>query len=436
MFGLIATTMVAVTGFLIARQMMAGDQKAAADADVAVYRDQLSEIDRDVERGLITAQEAETTRAEIGRRLIAAVDRQKSDPSSTPERSGRVGLFFVLIVLAALPAALYLGSDRLLVLAGFSPASVEELHEKTKFTVSLGEYDLPVSPVFGGLGNPELRDMPLGERDFASEKPTQEQYEARVAEENAAEEITPSPKDAELLRQLRQALSERPDDLTGYVLLARSEASLQRYGAAWRAQEKVVELRGEGAEAEDYTTLAELMIFAARGFISEPAETALDSALERDPSDRRARYYKGAALAQDGEPEQAMQMWTGLVAEGEADAQWKQTVWAQMRDLSRDTGVPLPPLAIPGPTSEDVQAAQDMTPEERQAMIRGMVNGLAERLASEGGTPDEWARLISALGVLGETDRARMIAEEAQVVFAENDDALAKISAALARVPQ
>jgi cytochrome c-type biogenesis protein CcmH len=58
-----------------------------------------------------------------------------------------------------------------------------------------------------------------------------------------------------------------------------------------------------------------------------------------------------------------------------------------------------------------------MTPEERMDMIRGMVAGLSDRLATEGGSPDEWARLIRAYGVLGETDRAAAIWAEAQQVF-------------------
>jgi len=57
-------------------------------------------------------------------------------------------------------------------------------------------------------------------------------------------------------------------------------------------------------------------------------------------------------------------------------------------------------------------------------MIRGMVNGLSERLATEGGTPQEWARLIRALGVLGETARASAIWNESKEAFASDPAAL------------
>jgi cytochrome c-type biogenesis protein CcmH len=74
--------------------------------------------------------------------------------------------------------------------------------------------------------------------------------------------------------------------------------------------------------------------------------------------------------------------------------------------------------AAPGPDAASLEAAQDMTPEERADMVRGMVEGLAARLASQGGPAEDWARLISALGVLGENDRALAILSEAEQVFA------------------
>ena len=77
-----------------------------------------------------------------------------------------------------------------------------------------------------------------------------------------------------------------------------------------------------------------------------------------------------------------------------------------------------------------MQAAGDMAPEDRQAMIEGMVAQLGDRLATEGGTAQEWAQLLTALGVLGRTDQARAIWTEAQGVFAADASALATIRAA------
>ncbi len=63
-----------------------------------------------------------------------------------------------------------------------------------------------------------------------------------------------------------------------------------------------------------------------------------------------------------------------------------------------------------------------MTPEDRMDMIRSMVDGLSDRLATDGGPPEDWARLINALGVLGDTEQAAAIWTEAQSVFADTPD--------------
>ena len=63
-------------------------------------------------------------------------------------------------------------------------------------------------------------------------------------------------------------------------------------------------------------------------------------------------------------------------------------------------------------------------------MIRGMVDRLSDRLNTEGGPATDWARLISSLGILGDTERAKTIYGEAQKVFAGHDADLATIRAA------
>ena len=75
-----------------------------------------------------------------------------------------------------------------------------------------------------------------------------------------------------------------------------------------------------------------------------------------------------------------------------------------------------------------------MSAEDRQEMIRSMVEGLAERLATEGGPPAEWGRLIGALAVLNETERARAVLAEARAAFDGDPEAVAEINAAAARV--
>ena len=86
--------------------------------------------------------------------------------------------------------------------------------------------------------------------------------------------------------------------------------------------------------------------------------------------------------------------------------------------------------AVRGPSAADIENAQDMTDADQREMIAGMVAGLADRLASQGGPATEWARLITAYGVLGEVETARAIYIEASDVFGASDTARATLDAA------
>jgi cytochrome c-type biogenesis protein CcmH len=52
----------------------------SAEADLAVYKDQLAEIERDLARGTIGAEDATRLRAEVGKRVIEADRLRKPDP--------------------------------------------------------------------------------------------------------------------------------------------------------------------------------------------------------------------------------------------------------------------------------------------------------------------------------------------------------------------
>ena len=61
---------------------------------------------------------------------------------------------------------------------------------------------------------------------------------------------------------------------------------------------------------------------------------------------------------------------------------------------------------MPQPSEEQQRAMAGLTPEQRQQAIRGMVDGLAAKLADAPGDRDGWLRLASARRVLGEPDKA------------------------------
>lgn len=374
--------------------------RSTAEFDVDVYRDQLRELERDVARGTITAEEAERARVEVSRRLLAA---DKAASEGRAERSAPLGLN---IAVFALVAALVAGGGLWL---------------------------------YADLGTPGYADMPLEERktlaDAAREtRPSQAEVEAERPEWAGPSDDLPADY-VELVEQLRQALARRPDDLQGLTLLAQHEAQLGNFRAAYAAQARLVELLGDEANDVFHVELAEMMILAAGGYVSPEAEASLEDAFRINPTNEAARYYLGLLYAQTGRPDLAFGLWKRLYENSPVDAPWMGPIAAQIGDLAAMAGVNYRPperedAPLRGPSAADMEAAADMSPEDRAAMIDGMVNRLMERLAEQGGTAPEWAQLLRALGVQGDLDRAAAIWGEAQTRFAAYPEDLAVIQAA------
>jgi cytochrome c-type biogenesis protein CcmH len=140
-------------------------------------------------------------------------------------------------------------------------------------------------------------------------------------------------------------------------------------------------------------------------------------------------------FAQTGRPDLAFGIWSRLLSESAPDDPWQDPIRDQIEIAAMQAGVDyvLPPRdAAPqrGPSEADIDAAGDLSPAERMQMIQGMVGGLAERLGTDGGPPEDWARLIRAYGVLGQYDAARAVWAEAQRVFPDDINRVVILQAA------
>ena len=400
-FWITAALLTLILAALLLRAVMrrGAGLRSAAEADLGLYRDQLAEVERDAERGTISAAEAERSRIEISRRILDA-DRVLKDRGAGAVR----GPLFVpaFAVLALLGGSFWLYRD---------------------------------------VGAPGYPDLPIADRIerakvLRADRPSQAEAEAKA---DLPAVTPPDAKYAELMERLRTAVAANPNDLTGQQLLARNEAKLGNFSAAIAAQKKVIEIAGADATATDYATLADLSILAAGGYVSPEAEAAAGEALARDPKNGTARFFVGLMWAQTGRPDLAFDFWRALLEEGPEHAPWIAPIRDQIGMLASAAGVrymPPPPPGAPmagalkGPSADDVAAAADMSTEDRMEMIRGMVGQLSERLYSEGGSVEEWARLISSLGVLGDTEKAKEAWDKAQVAFAGQEDALSALRAA------
>lgn len=397
---IIAGLTLAVAG-LIGLAALRGRAGAADSAayDLQIYRDQLNEVERDLARGVLEEAEAERTRTEISRRILAA------DAALGASTGARAQGRSATLALALATASVLVGGSYLL-------------------------YDR--------LGAPGYRDLPIKTRLAQSDaaraaRMTQAEAEERLGDVPRTPPPDASPEFLDLMEKLREAVERRPEDLQGLTLLARNEAALGNAGAAYAAQARIIALKGDAATATDHAFLADLMITAAAGYVSQEAETALRTALDLDPREPIARYYLAQYLLQVDRPDAAFRLLEELLRESAPDAPWLPSVRAQIEEVAYRAGVnyELPPeTRAGGPSAEDIAAASDMTAEDRQAMIQGMVDRLSARLAEEGGSAAEWAQLIRALGVLERYDQARSIYAEGLRVFEGRESELEVIRAA------
>ena len=279
--------------------------------------------------------------------------------------------------------------------------------------------------IYANLGEPNLPDRPLVARLAAAQEARAQRLSQEDAEVQVPDEKINIPEDyLKLVKKLREAIKKRPNDEQGLRLLALHEFRIGKYRAARKAHTRIMKVVGDKVTAKDYIDFAEVMIFATNGYVSPEAEITLSQALKLKPNDGRTRYYSGLAMAQNGRADVAYRLWEGLLKEGPQDAAWIPLIKSQIDDVARLAGINMSNQPLPGPTTDQINAASEMTKEGRKKMIQGMVAGLGERLATNGGTMNEWARLIRALGVLGETARASEIWNEAKDVFSNNPKAL------------
>jgi cytochrome c-type biogenesis protein CcmH len=383
--------------------------------NLAVYRDQLAEIERDLARGVLTTEQADAARTEIGRRILAL-----SPAAAAPAPSSMMPYAAATAAVLLLPFAAW--------------------------------------ALYAVLGSPAMPDQPYASRGTSP---------APAAAENA-EQGAPHVDMAQAVQQLTAHLKDHPDDLTGWVLLGRSDMSLGRYQDAADAYKHAVDLSGKRADI--LGDWGEALVLAASGTITPAAKEAFEAGLKDPELAPRSRYYLALAQMQQGDAKGAVQAWVDLEADSPADADWLPMVRKRIEQSSASLGVDPaslktsagtdrpkvaaaapppghPPMTAPAtapsaasgaiqpghpptpasaaapsaatgtatagsaPDPQKVREAQQAlagaSPQDRQAMINSMVERLAARLEQQPDDVDGWTRLGRSYNVLNQPDKAR-----------------------------
>jgi cytochrome c-type biogenesis protein CcmH len=238
--------------------------------ETAVYKDQLSEIERDVATGLIGKIEAEAARVEIGRRLLAATDQERDMPVRVSTGMRRAAAVLALVGLPILAMAIYLP-----------------------------------------LGSPQLGDAPLL---------------ARKSAPDGAQSLEA------LVTQVEQHLAKNPTDARGWNVLAPVLARLGRTEDAIRAYRNAITYGGDGAGQR--ADLGEILSAAASGVVTTEAKAEFERAHAIDADEPKANYFLGLAAEQDGRKTDAAAIWRAMLTKAPADAPWRPLVVAALGRVS------------------------------------------------------------------------------------------------------
>ncbi len=247
----------------------AGARADAGESEVALYRDQLAEIGRDLERGVIAEAEAAAARVEVSRRLLAA------DAARQGLQDGA---------------------------AGTSPRRRRIMATATALGVPL-----LALVIYLQAGSPGLPDQPLAPR--------------------LAVPAGQLPVEALVVR-IERRLKAAPDDLQGWELIAPTYLRLGRYDDAAGAWTRAIII--DGATAERLAARGEARVFAAEGRVTAGAKADFEKAAALDPAEPRAQYFLGIAEHDEGRSDAALARWRAMLADAPDDAAWVPAVRARI----------------------------------------------------------------------------------------------------------
>lgn len=204
----------------------------------------------------------------------------------------------------------------------------------------------------------------------------------------------------ELIARAEAHLARNPNDARGWDVLAPIYLRIGRGADAVNAYRSAIRLEGENFQR--ILGLGEALIGVSGGPVTAEAEGLFEKAATLEPDDIRPQYYLAQGEMQDGNADGAVKRLQTVLDKAPKDAPWRAQV---EQTIARIRGT-APQAPANGPTTEDVDAAASMSPEDRQAMVEGMVQRLDESLRENGGDIDSWKRLVRSYMILNRRDDA------------------------------
>ena len=268
-------------------------------------------------------------------------------------------------------------------------------------------------------------------------------WRERAPEAPTAATSTPTgPQDVgAMISTLEAKLKADPNDAEGWRMLGWSFFQTQRYAEAAMAYKRATVLKPDNADY--WSSLGEALVTAGPGNVPAEAKAAFDKAVALDPKDPRARYFLGVAKDMAGDHKGAIDDWFALLKDTPAGAPWEADVRRTIEAVGTKDKIevatrlsalrPAAPTggtaaaAIPGPNPEQMRAASGLPAGQQEAMIAGMVEGLAAKLKANPKNVEGWIMLMRSYTTLGRSSDAGVAYRSA---IAANPDAKAQLGEA------
>jgi cytochrome c-type biogenesis protein CcmH len=257
------------------------------------------------------------------------------------------------------------------------------------------------------LGAPGYRDLP---------------FAARMRTWQATDPAQLNP--PELAAVLHKLTRERPSDPEGFRYLALAEGASNNPPEAVRALRRAVKLAP--ARPDLWEMLGEALVVEANGTVTPDARDAFEQTLKFEPKAVVARFQLARAKFDAGDKAGADADWQAVLDELPATDPRRAEIG---QAVAQAKGAPPPPS---GPAAAAIAQA---APGDQLAAIKGMVQGLAERLKANPDDPEGWVRLVRAYAVLGETDRRDEALKQAQARYASKPEVLSALKEAAKAAP-
>ena len=234
------------------------------------------------------------------------------------------------------------------------------------------------------------------------------------------------------IAELETKLKAQPNDPQGWRMLGWSYFETGDLMKAATAYRKATEV--EPGNAENWSSLGEALQSASKT-VSTEAETSFRKAIAIDAKDPRARYFLAVQRDLKGDHKGAVDDWLALLKDTPPGAIWEgdlrrtimQTAEKNKIDITGRMPASTTPMGgsvatagIPGPTQEQLAQASSLPPSQQDEMVKGMVEGLAARLAQNPKDADGWIRLMRSRMVLNQPDQARAAMRSGLAAFKDD----------------